>query len=606
MSNKGSLWTIYAMALILSACSLIYELLIAQSLAMLAANTVVWYSVTVGVYLAAMGLGALLYDSRPPRDRWSGLFQVEIALSVVGALAAPIVHLAHAVHRYLYSNNYELSGTVMFFAASFVAIFVVGLLTGIELPLLIRLGNEASAERPVSNRVLGCDYLGALVAGVLFPLALVPYLELLTIGLVTANVNLFVAAFLVYRSSRTTTRLPRRTSACGALALVFVLSYMNLGAIEQYFLKKYYYYHEAADDLWRLLSPMSDLPDVFRASSPYQKIDIVHRGDVGIVINAYSTKYIEDPSQPENYYLFLNGDVQVASNYEEFYHEFFAHVPLIVHGKVPERVLVMGAGDGLLIRELLKYDQLKEITHVDLDRTLISLAKTHPILTKMNGHSLEDPRVSTTIADAYHYIRNRRERYEAIYLDFPYVKDYNLSKLYSREFFHFVREHLTEDGYAVLDAPESQLFIGPGGGTMDPESDWPFYYHTLKEAGFGAIMPYVSAREVDNLDAQQILRIYLQRRNLIGRAADSRILDYLNSYVAALRQGFILLRKQPTEAPPKYREFGIKLHALNEKRFKLAFKLPYPTADQVDFSKVNSIMRPTMPTISMWYTRAAW
>ena len=305
MSNKGSLWTIYAMALILSVCSLTYELLIAQSLAMLAANTVVWYSVTVGVYLAAMGLGALLYDSRPPRDRWSALFQVEIALSVVGALAAPIVHLAHAVHRYLYSNNYELSGTVMFFAASFVAIFVVGLLTGIELPLLIRLGNEASAERPVTNRVLGCDYLGAFVAGVLFPLALVPYLELLTIGLVTANVNLFVAAFLVYRSSRTTTQRSRRTSACGALALVFVLSYMNLGAIEQYFLKKYYYHHEAADDLWRLLSPMSDLPDVFRASSPYQKIDIVHRGEVGIVINAYSTKYIEDPSQPENYYLFF-------------------------------------------------------------------------------------------------------------------------------------------------------------------------------------------------------------------------------------------------------------------------------------------------------------
>ena len=99
MPCKGSVWTVYLIALILSACSLIYELLIAQSMAMLAANLAVWYSLTVGTYLAAMGIAALLYDRWSDRwfrgSRWRGLFQVEIALSVVGGLAVPLVHLAH-------------------------------------------------------------------------------------------------------------------------------------------------------------------------------------------------------------------------------------------------------------------------------------------------------------------------------------------------------------------------------------------------------------------------------------------------------------------------------------------------------------------------------
>ena len=191
MPGKGSVWAVYLIALILSACSLVYELLIAQSMALLAANMVVWYSLTVGTYLVAMGIGALLYDRWSDRwlrgSRWSGLFQVEIALSVVGALAVPLVHLAHTLHLYVYVNGSEVGSAIVFFTACFVTMFVVGVLTGVELPLLIGLGNELAPERRATNRVLGFDYLGALVSGVLFPLLLVPYLELLTIGLLTAR-----------------------------------------------------------------------------------------------------------------------------------------------------------------------------------------------------------------------------------------------------------------------------------------------------------------------------------------------------------------------------------------------------------------------------------
>ena len=85
-----------------------------------------------------------------------------------------------------------------------------------------------------------------------------------------------------------------------------------------------------------------------------------------------------------NQVLFLNGDFQLVSNYEEIYHEFFAHVPIITNAATPRRVLVMGAGDGLLIRELIKYEDIERIVHVDLDEKLVSLAREHPILTTMN------------------------------------------------------------------------------------------------------------------------------------------------------------------------------------------------------------------------------
>ena len=327
---------------------------------MLAGNLVVWYAVTVGVYLAAMGIGALLYDRWLQGSRWRSLFQVEIALTVVGALAVPVVHFAHAVHLFLYFNDFDISGSVLFFTVCFLTIFVVGLLTGLELPLLIRLGNDLSPARRVTNRVLGFDYLGALAGGLLFPLVLLPYQELLTIGLVTANANLCVAAFVLYRSSPAAPRrqpvdgLALRAGICAARTGVLVVSYANVSNLQQYFLKKYYYYDVAADSLGHLLKSMPDMPDVFRAS-PYQKIDIVQAssGDKTL-IDAYSTKHIEDPSQPRDQFLFLNGDFQVGSNYEEVYHEFFAHVPVLLHGTVPDRVLVMGGGDGLLIRELLK------------------------------------------------------------------------------------------------------------------------------------------------------------------------------------------------------------------------------------------------------------
>ena len=610
---------VYAIAIILSGCSLLYELLIAQTLGFLAANTVVWYSLTVGIYLGAMGIGALLYEKRSGKDAWSELFRLEIKLCIVGALAVPFIHLAHIAFLHFDTHGSAQIGIFVFFVSSFAAIFTVGLLTGIELPLLMRLGNLVSKDRHVTNRVLGFDYIGALAGGVIFPLVLVPHLELLTIGLVTATVNFVVALFVFYRSLFTRGKAALKTHVSGrlmagllAMVAAFQINYASLSIIEQYFLKKYYFYLRGSSSLATMFAPRREMPAVFRASSPYQKIDIVYdpagyRSDM--IIDAYSTKYIDDPSLPKNRYLFLNGDFQFTSNYEELYHEYFAHVPVLANGTVPQKVLVMGAGDGLLIRELVKYDQIREITHVDLDPKLVELARTHPILTAMNNNSLDDPRVRTLLGDAYQYIRRSTDTYDAIYLDFPYAKDYNVSKLYSSEFYSFVRQRLSDGGFAVLDAPgvdspdrDNDLRLSSGG-------DWNVYYQTIKKAGFESVTPFFTKLERQNARAMEILQQgYRERFARLGRTEgliQARMAIFVADHAADLVQGFLLLRTGPGTVEP-YRDLGIKLHMLNELRYEGAFPRRFFAPSELGPQRVNSIMRPALPTASIWRPRSVW
>ena len=181
-----------AITLIVSACSLLYELLIAQTLSLLAGNTVVWYSLTVGTYLGAMGLGAVLFRPSAGGSAWARLFKVELLLSLLGAAAVLLIQLAHSVHLFL-SPAAGGPSLFIFFGVSLTMTLLVGVLSGIELPLLIGIGNDIVDGSRLTNRVLGWDYIGALVAGMLFPLALVPFVSLPVIGFSVALANLSVA-----------------------------------------------------------------------------------------------------------------------------------------------------------------------------------------------------------------------------------------------------------------------------------------------------------------------------------------------------------------------------------------------------------------------------
>ena len=610
---------VLAITVILSACSLLYELLIAQTLSLLAGNTVVWYSLIVGVYLGAMGLGALLFKPRSSSEGWSRLFTVEMLLGGIGAAAVPMIQMAHSLHLYLEPASAGIF-VFGFFGVSLVMTVLVGTLSGVELPLLIDMGNTVAGADMITHRVLAWDYIGALLAGILFPLVLLPLLSLPAIGFATATVNLMAAAYLLYRFVPHGVGRIVKAVGTGALGALLLLGMSQGSTIQQYFLKRYYFHLEAASQSSRF-GPLDDQPEVFRAYSPYQKIDLVHDPSgypTDMLLEAYSTKYETYPDAAKNRFLFLNGDFQVSSSHEEAYHEWFAHVPIIVSGSVPERVLVMGAGDGLLIRELVKYPGVRSITHVDLDATLVELAKVHPILAQMNRGTLEDPRIETRFGDAYQYIRKTTEKFDAIYMDFPYVMDFNLSKLYSREFYHFVRERVADGGFVVMDAPGGSFLSAPGADgnlRLAPGQEWDIYYNTLRAAGFESIIPYKTALEPDNPKAFEFLETWEETPTFTDPISGLPRPDVrqewmrrtIAQHVLYFGEGFILMDAGSTDpAVREFRDFGVELHMLNEQGFRLAFLPPFSRETAINPSLVNSILLPTLPTTDVWSARRPW
>jgi spermidine synthase len=581
---------IYAATLILAACSLLYELLIAQALATFAANTVTWYSVTVGLYLAGMGLGALLHDQHPTTNLWTRLFKVEIALSAAGAIAVPILHFSHTGALLFEIYGLTFLGKVLFFGTGFILIATIGILTGFELPVLIDLANTANDKKRLTNRVLASDYTGSLLGGLAFPLILVPKLSLVAIGLIAATLNVILAILALYFFLPKLHRSGFRFFVSGSLALILGLGLNFTLPLDRYFTKLYYFYWDQAEDFKQLFASMDNAEDVIRVRSPYQRIDLVHDregSEPSPIDDFYSSKFVENPLQPKNYSLFLNGDFQLASNYEEYYHEFFAHIPIMTNGAVPSHILVMGGGDGLLLRELVKYPGIKTIVHVDLDRKLIELATTHPILSAMNEDSLNDPRITRHFDDAFRFIRNSSDQFDAIYLDFPDPRDYNLSKLYSREFYHFVRQRLTSNGFIALDSP----------GLRHNRERREIYTSTLAAAGYKFVTPYISKIETINEEAYAFL--------LASGFEVEKARKLLASHAASIRLGFITARDNWPDRPI-YKDPRVKLHVINDTRLYLTLRNLIPSLPPTAADKVNSIFKPTLPSGNVLNVRDPW
>jgi len=584
---------IYLITFIVAFCSIVYELLMAQTLSLLTGNSVLRYSTTIGLYLASLGLGAFLCTSKRLARSVETLWKVEILLSLIGGAAVILLYFSQMLHAYLMMNLHHTMGLILFFTFSYGVIAVIGILSGFELPLLIHL-REQEEER-TANLVLGVDYFASLAGAVVFALILLPYLGVLRTGFVTAMLNVSVALVLLYYMrgiSRKSFGIFSLYNLSILLALVLSLSFSS--GVDQYLLKKYYYARESSENLATVFSPMERWPNVERYRSRYQNIDIVtHHADPidRLVYASYSNKYEEEPSYPNGYALYLNADCQFSSFVEEIYHEYFAHVPIIAN-KVPKRVLVLGGGDGLLVRELLKYKDVESITLVDIDPEMIKVSTTHPVLRRMNKDSLRDPKVTVKMTDAFYFVKTSKKKYDAIFIDFPVANDYNLSKLYSMEFYSFVRKCLKKDGFVVIDAPGSEI--------GKPRNDWAIYYNTIKAAGFETIVPYLALLERDNPKLYERL---IEEPEAIRQMVARRSWYILNR----LRPEFIMMKSEDSAINMEFRDYGVEMYVLNDERYESTFDIFYYLPEIVDrskiklmpervaWSKVNSIMRPTLP-----------
>ena len=387
--------------IIIATCGLIYELLAGTLSSYVLGDSVTQFSFIIGIYLSAMGVGSWLskYIERNIAEKF---IDVELAVAVIGGFSAPLLFLTFAHVSYFQIILYSM-------------VFLIGVLVGLEIPLLMRILKDELDFKTLVSRVLALDYVGALVASLLFPIFLVPKLGLNRTSLLFGMLNAGVAVWATWLLE---SRLKKNVNVFRIKGAVIILLLLIA------FIK--------ADRLTTLAEDALFVDNIIYAkSSSYQRI-VVTKGKTG-------------------YALFLNGNLQFNSFDEYRYHEALVHPAFAAYNGEPKRVLVLGGGDGLALREILKYKSVETIQLVDLDPAMTGLSKALPALAEMNHHSFDDSRVSVANADAFVWLDNTAvEPFDIAIVDFPDPNNFALGKLYTTRFYNLLKLKLTPDAAVVI------------------------------------------------------------------------------------------------------------------------------------------------------------
>ena len=418
--------------LIVATCGLIYELLAGTLASYVLGDSVTQFSLIIGIYLFAMGVGSWL--SRFIDKGLARRFvDVELAVAVLGGFSAPLLFLTFSRVSYFYA--------VLYFV-----VFAIGVFVGLEIPLLLRILKDEIEFKELVSRVLAFDYIGALVASILFPVLFVPRLGLIRTSLIFGMLNAGVALWGTWmlRPLIKGRIVGLRVKALVVMALLLVAlvkanRITSLAEDEMF-----------ADEI------------VYTRDTPYQRI-VITRGRAG-------------------FQLFLNGNLQFSSTDEYRYHEALVHPAMLLAGN-PRRVLVLGGGDGLALREILKYPSVERVTLVDLDPEMTKLSNRFPLLAKLNQQAFNDPRVQVINADAFIWVEDTNEPvYDAAIVDFPDPNTFALGKLYTTRFYRLLRSRLSEN------APVAVQSTSP----MFARNSYWCIIRTLEAAGF-FVRPYYTA-----------------------------------------------------------------------------------------------------------------
>lgn len=420
-------YLLFLTVLVIATCGLIYELVAGTVASYLLGDSVTQFSTVIGVYLFAMGIGS--YLSRfLDRGLARRFVELQLAVALTGGASAPALFL--------------LFGTPGIFRLTlYGGVTVVGILVGLEIPLLLRLLKNELQFKDLVSQVLAFDYLGALAASLLFPLVLVPKLGLVRTSLLFGLVNALVALWSTWILRSQLGNVVRLRAACATVALGMVAGVVG------------------ADRLTVLAEEQIYADGVVHAqSSPYQRI-VLTRGARG-------------------FSLFLNGALQFASVDEYRYHEALVH-PAMTRAKEVRRVLILGGGDGLAAREVLAYPQVESITLVDLDPAVTGLARGYPELESLNGGSLNNRKLKVITMDAMRFLGESDEMFDVAILDFPDPHNFSVGKLYTTGFYALLKARLDPNGVAVIQST-SPLFARSSFWCVDA---------TLQAAGF-VTQPY--------------------------------------------------------------------------------------------------------------------
>lgn len=409
---------------VVATCGLIYELVAGTLASYLLGDSVTQFSTIIGTYLFAMGIGS--YLSKFFTKNLIGWFiQIEILVGLVGGFSSSLLFL--------------LFETVdSFRIVLYLIVTLTGILVGLEIPLLMRILEGRFEFKDLIARVFTYDYIGALLASVVFPLLLIPHLGLIKTSMLFGILNVVVALYVCAKYKEETgwakhLQLFGITSLI-ALVLGFVLSEKIMSYAESMS------FHEKI---------------IYAKSTPYQRLVLTKNN--------------------RELRMYLNNNLQFSSADEYRYHEALVHTGL-QSIENPKNILIMGGGDGLAAREILKYPTVQTISLVDLDPEVTKLFATHPYLVVLNDSALLSPKLKVINSDAFIWLRNSTQQFDYIAIDFPDPSNYSIGKLYSTAFYKTLYKALKPGGIAIIQS--TSPYVAP--------STFYCVQHTLEAVGFKA------------------------------------------------------------------------------------------------------------------------
>ena len=393
--------TLIISVFIVASCGLAYELISAALASYLLGDSIFQYSLIIGLYLFCMGIGAHLTRYIADKDVLHRFIEIELLVGLIGGVSALFLFTAFGI------------AAAPFRTLLYALVAIIGTIVGMEIPLVMRVLNEQQLEfKDNVARVLTFDYMGALAVSLLFPLILAPKLGMarsaLLFGLLNAAVALLTAR--VFRLHLPRYRSLKWRSQTVLLLLLIAFIFANrwvMQAEQRYF---------------------GD-PVVFESHSPYQRLVV--------------TQWKDDTR------LYINGNLQFSSRDEARYHEALV-IPAMQAAARHERVLILGGGDGLAAREVLKYPQVKQVTLVDLDPAMTRTFQTSAKLVALNQNALNHPKLRVVNDDAAQWLQHTAATFDVIIIDLPDPSNFSLGKLYSVPMYRLVARHLAEGGKMVV------------------------------------------------------------------------------------------------------------------------------------------------------------
>lgn len=458
-------WILGLTIFVMGGCGLAYEYTFSKIASDLMGNSVRQWAVVIAVMLFCMGMGAEIQRFIPQRKVVTALLMSQILLALLGGFG-PMMTLGAFAHFPYY-----------FALVHYCIISVIGILIGFEIPLITRLNENYTADIKTNlASVLKMDYIGALLGALIWVFILPKFFNLHQIAYILGGLSILTAllCWVFFKDQVKNAQL---------LFMALIFSGLALG------------YGFIQSKSWAIHAEQAVYMDkvIFSTTTPYQHIVLTE-------------------SRSGTLRCYINGHIQFSSSDEHIYHEHLVHPAMTVAGR-KERVLVLGGGDGMAIREVLLHPEVKEIVLVDLDPEMTRLSQEHPILSQLNSQSLTDVKVTLVSnsalekgsayplehikqrrlrrtvepvkgpnlhilnLDAANYIKQAEGRFDVIILDFPDPSSPELAKLYSIPFYGELKHKLALDGVMVQQstsphrAKEAFLCIG----------------RTLQASGFSAV-----------------------------------------------------------------------------------------------------------------------